>query len=92
MPLTFAPNVEPAPPKGGIFFAPQGINHTDMMIKRPTDANQLGKRIVDLATGQATDHQPTRRQLGGVASASKLTAEQRRERARKAAAARWPSV
>ena len=56
---------------------------------RPSDTNQLAKRVVDLATGEATEQEPTRRQLGGAASASKLTAEQRRERAKKAAAARW---
>jgi len=61
------------------------------MPRRPTDTNQLAKRIVDLATGEATD-EPTRRQQGGVASAQKLTAEQRSERARKAAAARWASA
>jgi len=62
------------------------------MPRRPTDTNQLAKRIVDLAIGEATEDQPTRRQQGGVASASKLTAEQRSERARKAAAARWASA
>ena len=62
------------------------------MPQRPSDTNQLAKRIVDLATGDATEDEPSRRQLGGVASASKLTAEQRRERARKAAAARWAST
>ena len=58
-------------------------------MKRPADTNQLAKRIVDLAVGEANDEDTTRRQLGGIASANKLTAEQRRERANKAAAARW---
>ena len=58
-------------------------------MQRPTDINQLGKRIVDLATGQATDEAPSGRRRGGIASAAKLTAEQRHERAKKAAAARW---
>ena len=58
-------------------------------MKRPTDVNQLGKRIVDLATGQDRETEPTGRQRGGIASAARLTPEQRQERARKAAAARW---
>ena len=56
---------------------------------RPTDPNQLGKRIVDLATGQAEDAPPSGRQLSGIKAAAKMTPEQRRERAKKAAAARW---
>ena len=43
--------------------------------KRPADTNQLAKRIVDLAVGEANEEEPTSRQLGGMASASKLTAE-----------------
>ena len=62
------------------------------MPRRSTESHQLAKRIVDFATGEAIEEQPTRRQLGGAASAQKLTAEQRRERARKAVAARWASV
>ena len=58
-------------------------------MKRPADINQLGKRIVDLAVGEAEESEPTKRQLNGVASAAKLTPKQRRERAKKAAAARW---
>ena len=61
-------------------------------MKRPVDTNQLAKRIVDLAVGEANEEEPTSRHLGGMASASKLTAEQCRERARKAAAARWASA
>ena len=61
-------------------------------MKRPADTNQLAKRIVDLAVGEASEEEPTRRQLGGKASARKLTPEQRRERAKKAAAARWASA
>ena len=58
-------------------------------MKRPADMNQLGKRIVDLAVGEATDEEPTKRRLGGKASAAKLTPEQRKARAKKAATARW---
>ena len=60
-------------------------------MKRPADTNQLAKRMVDLAVGEAVEVEPTKRQLNGVASAAKLTPEQRRERAKKAAAARWAS-
>lgn len=56
------------------------------MLKRPADMNQLGRRIVDL---EAPKDEPIRPQLGGIASARKLTPRQRRERAKKAAAARW---
>lgn len=59
------------------------------MPKRPADVNQLGKHIVDLATGEVPKDEPTRRQLGGIASGRKLTPQQRRERAKRAAAARW---
>jgi hypothetical protein len=69
--------------------------------KMPRDPNQLAKRIVDLATGQAAP-EPVREKnpaaiarghLGGIkgghARAAKLTAEQRSESARRAAKARW---
>ncbi|MDE0040022.1 MAG: histone H1 [Gammaproteobacteria bacterium] len=60
------------------------------MPKRPTDPNEHAALTVALATGQVSDQdEPKGRQLGGIASASKLTPEQRRERAKKAAAARW---
>ena len=58
-------------------------------MNRPADINQLAKRVVDLAVGEAEEVEPTMRQLNGVASAAKLTPEQRRDRARKAARARW---
>jgi hypothetical protein len=63
--------------------------------KLPTDANQRGKTVVDLATalGEHVETEPPRGQAGGVkggkARAKKLTAEQRSEIARKAAEARW---
>jgi hypothetical protein len=71
--------------------------------KRPRDANLLAKRIVDLSTGQAEEDQPAETGKdpaavalgrkgglkGGKARAHKLSAEKRREIAKKAAEARW---
>ena len=63
--------------------------------KRPRDANQLAKLIVDLATGEASEAPPKRegqRQgglKGGASRAAVLSADQRSEIARVAAAARW---
>jgi hypothetical protein len=72
--------------------------------KRPRDANQLAKSIVDLTTGDAEDKQtiedsakdPAAVALGrkgglkgGKARAKSLTPEQRSEIARIAATARW---
>lgn len=70
--------------------------------KRPRDANQLAKAIVDLSTCQAeetiadSDKDPAAVILGrkgglkgGKARAKKLTAEQRSEIARIAANVRW---
>lgn len=70
--------------------------------KRPRDANQLAKNIVDLATGQAEEVDPDAGKdpaavargkkggaKGGPARAEKLTAEERSEIAKKAAQARW---
>jgi hypothetical protein len=70
--------------------------------KRPTDPNELAKRLVDEATGQAPRLDPDEGKdpaavalgrrgglKGGKARAAKLTPEQRSEAARKAAAARW---
>jgi len=74
----------------------------DRSRKRPRDANELGKRLVDEATGEAPKYDPDAGKdpaavalgrkgglKGGKARAAKLTAEQRSEAARKAAAARW---
>lgn len=64
------------------------------MKKRPRDPNQLAKLMIDIATGQVKDEEPepaTRRAKGGHARAAALTAEQRRDSARKAAA-RWKQV
>ena len=71
--------------------------------KRPRDANQLGKLIVDLATGEAQEESPQDSgknphavalgklggRKGGLARAKNLTPEQRKDIARKAANARW---
>jgi hypothetical protein len=70
--------------------------------KRPRDPNQLGKLIVDLATGQATEPDPDADKdpaavalgrkgglKGGKARAAKMTKKQRSESAKKAAQARW---
>ena len=70
--------------------------------KRPRDPNQLAKSIIDIATGQKPDRDPTPEEQGkdpaavalgklggakgGKARAAKLTPEQRSEIARKAAA------
>ncbi len=65
--------------------------------KRPRDANQLAKFIVDLATeGESSvplpDHEAQREGgvKGGKARADKLSPEDRSEIAKKAARARWP--
>jgi hypothetical protein len=72
-------------------------------LKRPRDPIQLGKLIVDIATGQVEDRDPitggqnaaavARGKAGGPkggrARALKLTPEQRAEIARLAAQTRW---
>ena len=66
-------------------------------IPRPRDPVQLGKLIVDIATGQVedtADNPQTKRARsggvkGGAARAAVLTPEQRSEIARVAASARW---
>jgi len=80
--------------------------HTAIMApkhpKRPRDPNQLGKLIVDLSTGDATEAaQPLRSPAiefarsgglkGGHARAATLSEERRREIARLAAEKRWGS-
>ena len=64
--------------------------------KRPRDANQLAKSIVDIATGATEDSVPTKAEgqrkgglKGGKARAEKLSAAERSEIARLAASARW---
>ena len=65
--------------------------------KRPRDANQLAKSIVDIATGEAEDvDMPPKleaQRLGGIkggkARAEKLTPDERSRIAAKAASSRW---
>lgn len=71
--------------------------------KRPRDFAQLGKLVVDMATGTVPNDSPkqhgpeTRAAMagrkgglrGGKARAAKLSPRKRREIARKAASARW---
>jgi len=64
--------------------------------KRPRDPNQLASRIVDLATGAASDPDPKLHagqrkggKKGAAARAKALTPEQKSEIARAAASARW---
>jgi hypothetical protein len=73
--------------------------------KRPRDPSQLGKFIIDIATGDVEDRAPTpeeqgkdpaaveRGRLGGAkggkARAEKLSASERSATAKTAAAARW---
>jgi hypothetical protein len=73
--------------------------------KRPRDLNQWAKRMVDIATGAASDREPTpeeqgkdpaavaRGRLGGAkggkARAKKLSASERRASALKAVRSRW---
>jgi hypothetical protein len=66
-------------------------------LKRPRDPIQLGKLIVDIATGQVEDRVEDDRdsaaaelgRKGGKARAERLTPEERREIAKKAARKRW---
>lgn len=73
--------------------------------KRPRDLNQWAKHMVDVATGEATDREPTPEEQGkdpaavkrgkaggakgGKARAAKMTAPERSEAARRAVQARW---
>jgi hypothetical protein len=70
--------------------------------KRPTDANQRAKLVVDIATGQIEDKPPDTGknpaavalgrlggQKGGKARAEKLSAKRRSQIAKKAAKVRW---
>lgn len=69
---------------------------------RPRDPNQLGKLVVDIATGQVEDTDPDAGKdekmaalgrkggsKGGSARAANLSAEERSEAAKRAAKARW---
>ena len=71
--------------------------------KRPRDPALLAKLIVDIATGEVEDREPTPEEQGkdpnavamgrkgGKARAAKMSPEQRREIAKKASAKRWSS-
>jgi hypothetical protein len=74
----------------------------DRSRKRSRDPNELGKQLVDEATGDAERYDPDAGKdpaavalgrkgglKGGRARADRLTPEQRSEAARKAARARW---
>jgi len=72
--------------------------------KKPHDLNRLASVIVEEATGEAPEEPPSGKNpaavelgrlgglKGGPARAKKLTAEQRREIARKAANKRWGNI
>lgn len=67
-------------------------------LRRPRDTNQLAKRIVDIATGDADDEQPEKAEAqrkgglkGGKARAEQLSPEERSEIAKRAASKRWNS-
>jgi hypothetical protein len=69
--------------------------------KRPRDPNQLAKSIIDIATGEKPDRDPTPEEQGkdpaavalgkkgGAARAEKLSDARRKAIAQKAAASRW---
>jgi len=69
--------------------------------KRPRDLNQWAKRMLDIATGEASDREPTPEERGvdpvasamgkkgGPARAKALSPKQRSEIAQVAANARW---
>lgn len=70
---------------------------TETRKKRPRDPVQLGKLIVEIATGQTEDRQDDGKNAaaaelgrkGGAARAASLTPDERSEIAKKAAAKRW---
>jgi hypothetical protein len=78
-----------------------GPPHTRAMTttrkKRPRDPVQLGKLIVQIATGQVEDREDDGKSAaavelgrkGGAARAARLTPEERSEIARRGAARRW---
>jgi hypothetical protein len=73
--------------------------------KRPRDFSQAAKLVVDIASGQVEDREPTPEEQGkdpaavslgrrgglkgGAARADKLSPEKRKEIAQRAAKARW---
>lgn len=74
---------------------------TEKLPKRPRDPNQLAKAIIGIATGEIPDRDPTPEEQGkdpaavamgkkgGKARAEGMTAERRKEIAKKAAEKRW---
>ena len=74
---------------------------SDKHPKRPRDPNQLAKAIVDIATGEKPDRDPTPEEQGkdpaavamgkkgGRARANAISPERRAEIAKNAAAKRW---
>ncbi len=85
-----------------VLFAPGRLHPhiTDMTDKpkRPRDANQLAKSIVDIATGETADIVPEKAEgqrrgglKGGKARAVKPSPEERTAIAKRAAKARWGS-
>jgi hypothetical protein len=78
------------------------VRMPDRSSKRPLDPNELGKQLVDEATGETEPYDPDAGKdpaavalgrkgglKGGKARAEKMTAAERQESARKAAQARW---
>ena len=74
----------------------------DRSRKRPRDPNELGKQLVDEATGMQPKYDPDAGKdpaavalgrkgglKGGKARAAKMTPEERADAARRAARARW---
>jgi hypothetical protein len=71
--------------------------------KRPRDFSQAAKLVVDIASGQVEDREPTPEERGvdpaasamgrkgGPARAASMTPERRAEIAKKAGAKRWAS-
>jgi hypothetical protein len=69
--------------------------------KRPRDFSQAAKLVIDVATGQAEDREPTSEEQGkdpaaaalgrkgGAARAKSMSPERRVEIAKKGAASRW---
>jgi hypothetical protein len=70
-------------------------------LKRPRDPAQLAKLIVDIATGEVEDREPTPEEQskrpdavesgrrGGQSGAARLSDERRKAIAKKAASSRW---
>jgi len=81
--------------------APASGDVSTRRLKRPRDPAQLAKLIVDIATGEVEDREPTPEERGkdpsaaalgrkgGKVRAEKLSGAQRQEIARRAAASRW---